>query len=91
MIAKRGYKVRVLNQPMPTTTAPTTATTSTQTQTTGFTTTAIPVTVYKLATGQFSEAPCPTARPSFQNPPPLEDIPKVPIKQGTPWPNAGST
>ena len=67
---------------MPTTTAPMTATTSTQTQTTGFTATAIPVTVHKLATGQFPEAPCPTS---------LEDIPKAPIRHGTPWPNAGST
>ena len=82
---------------MPTTTAPTTATTSTQTQITGFTATAITVTMHKLATGQFAEASSPTARPqngghpSVQNPPPLEDIPKAPIRQGTPWPNAGST
>ena len=80
MIAKRGYKVRVLNQPISTTTAPTTAITSTQTQTTGFTTTAMPVTMYKLATGQFPEVPCPTVRFSVQNPPPLEDIPKDPVR-----------
>ena len=95
MIAKRGYKVRVLNQPLPTTTAPTTATTSTQMQTTGFTTTAIPVRMHKLATGQFAEASNPMARSqsgghlSVQNPPPLEDIPKAQVRQGTPWPNAG--
>ena len=76
---------------MPTTTAPMTATTSIQTQTTGFTTTAIPVTKHKLAIGQFPEAPCPTVRSSVQNPPPLEDIPKAPVSQGTPWPNARST
>ena len=97
MIAKRGYKVRVLNQPIPTITAPTTATTSTQMQTTGFAATAIPVTMHKLATGQFAEASSPTARsmngghPSVQNPPPLEDIPKASDRQGTPWPNVEST
>ena len=63
VIAKRGYKVRVLDQPMPTTTALTTATTSTQTQTTGSTARTIPVTVHKLATGQFIEASSPTAKP----------------------------
>ena len=76
---------------MPTTTAPMTATTSTQTQMTGFTATAILVTVHKLAMGQFPEAPCPTVRPSVQNPPPLEDIQKTPVRQGTPWSNEEST
>ena len=39
----------------------------------------------------------PTARPqngghpSTPNPPPLQNIPKAPVRQGTPWPNAGST
>ena len=81
---------------MPTTTAPTTATTSTQMQTTGFTATAMPVTMDKLATGQFAEASSPAAKPqngghsSVQNFPPLEDMPKTPVRQGTPWPNAGS-
>ena len=37
VITKRGYNVRVLNQPVPTsTTGPTTATTSTQMQITGY-------------------------------------------------------
>ena len=45
----------------------------------------------KLATGQFPEAPFPTVRSSVQNPPPLEDIPKAPIRKGTSWPNGGST
>ena len=76
---------------MPTTTAPTTATTSTQTQSTEFTAQAIPGTVHKLVTGQFPEIPCPTVRSLVQIPPPLEDIPKTPVRQGTPWPNAGST
>ena len=97
VIAKRGYKVRVLDQPMPTTTAPTTATASTQMQITGSATTAILVTEYKLATGQFAEASSPTARsqngghPSVQNPPPLEYIPNAPVRQGTSLPSAGST
>ena len=60
--------------------------------------TSISVTVYKLATGQFAEVPYPTARPqderhtSTQNfhPPPLEDIPRAPVRQGTPWPNTVS-
>ena len=89
--AKRGYKVKVLNQPMTTTTAPMPVTTSTQIQTTGFTATIIPVTVHKPAAGQFPEASCPTVRSSVQSPPPLEAIPKGPIRQGTPWSNAGST
>ena len=63
VIAKRGYKVRVLDQPVPTTTTLTTATTSTQMQATGSTATAIPVTVHKLATGQFAEVSSPTAIP----------------------------
>ena len=51
----------------------------------------------KLATGQFAEASSPTAgpknggHPSGQNPPSLEDVPKAPVRQGTPWPNAQST
>ena len=81
---------------MPTTTAPTTATTSTKIQTTGFTTTDISVTVHKLATGQFAEASSPTARPQNVTPQSkttslLEDIPKAPVRQGTPWHNAVST
>ena len=76
---------------MLTTKVPMTTTTPNQTQTTGFTMTAIPVTVHKLATGQFAEAPYPTVRSSVQNPPPLENIPKDSVRQGTPSPNAGST
>ena len=61
--------------------------------------TSIPVTVYKLATGQFVEVSYPTARPQngghpstqSSNPPPLRDIPNTPIRQGTPWPHTGST
>ena len=89
VIAKRGYKVRALNQPMPTTTAPMTATTSTQTQTTGFATTTIPVMVHNLQQVSFQRLPI--VRSSVQNPPPLEDIPKASVRQGTTWPNAGST
>ena len=76
---------------MPTTAASMNATTSIQTQTTGLTTTAIPVTVHKLTTCQFPEAPCPTVRFSVKNPPPLEDIPTFPVRQGCPWPSVGST
>ena len=54
--------------------------------------------VYKLATEQFAKVPYLTARPQNEghpsthnsNPPPLADIPSVPVRQGTPWPNAGS-
>ena len=66
-------------------------------QTTGFTATTIPVTMHKFATRQFAEAFSPRTRPqngghpSVQNPPPLEDIPKAPARQGTPWPNAQPT
>ena len=75
---------------MSTTTAPKTATTSTQTHT-QFATNAIQVTVHKLATGQFPEAPCPAVRSSVHYHLPLEDIPKAPVRQGTPQPNVGST
>ena len=68
VIAKRGCKVRVLTQPIPTittTTAPTpaVATTSTQMPVTRSIATSIPVMVYKLATGQFVELPYLTAQP----------------------------
>ena len=48
--------------------------------------------VYKLAMGQFAEISHPTPRSlnDNTNPPPLEDIPSAPVRQGTPWPNAGS-
>ena len=103
MIAKRGYKVRVLVQPVPTTTTPTNSvksaaptptetTISTQISVTRFTAKSILVTVYKLATGQFAKVPCLTTRLQNKgyNPPPLEDIHSAPIRQSTPWPNAES-
>ena len=78
--------------------APTVATTSTQMPVTRSATTSIPVMVYKLAAGQFAEVPYLTTRPQDgghpltpnSNPPPLEDIPSAPFRQGTPWPNTGS-
>ena len=47
------------------------------------------VAMHKLATEQFAEVCCPTTRSLNDNPPPLEDIPSSPVRQGTPWPNAG--
>ena len=95
MVAKRRYKVRVLTQPTPTTPTstaptPTVATVSTQTPIVRSTAESVPVTVYKLATGQFAEVPCPSTLNDNSNPPPLEDIPSAPVRQGTPWPNAGA-
>ena len=91
MIFKRRYKVRVLSQPTPSTPtstvpAPTVATVSTQTPTVRSTAESIPVTVYKLATGQFVEVPHQTTRPQNEgsNPPPLEAIPNTPPRQNTP-------
>ena len=57
-----------------------------------------PVTVYNLAKGKFDEVPYSTGRPQIEgnlsiqnsNPPPLEDIPNVPIREGSHRPNAGS-
>ena len=48
--------------------------------------------VYKLAMGQYAEVPHPTTRSlnDNTNPPPLEDIPSAPVRQSTPWSNAGS-
>ena len=45
-----------------------------------------------METGKFAEVPCPTTRPQNKgsNPPPMEDIPNVPVRQGTPWPSTGS-
>ena len=78
MIAKRRHKVRVHTQPTPSTPISTGE--------------SILVTVYKLAMEQFAEVPCPTNRSlnDNTNPPPLEDIPSAPVRQSTPWPNAGS-
>ena len=65
---------------------PMVATVSTQTPTGRSTAESIPVTVYKLAMGQFAEVPHPTCRPQNEesNPPPLEDIPNAPPRQSTP-------
>ena len=103
VLNKRRYKMRVLAQPIPsipTSTAPAlmVATVSTQTPVVRSAAEAIPVTVYKLATGKFAEVPYPTARPQTEghpsiqdsNPPLLEDIPNAPVRQGTPWPSTGS-
>ena len=103
MLTKRRYKVRVIAQPSPTTPdpnalTPTVATASTQMPVVKYATASIPVTVYKLATGQFSEVRYPTGRPQNErnpsvhnsHPPPLEDIPKAPVREDTPWPNTGS-
>ena len=106
VLTKRRYKGRVLAQPVTTTPTtpvnstaptPTVATTSSQMPVTRSAATSIPVTVYKLATGQFAEVPYQTERPQdeghsstqISNPSPLEDIPSVPVRQGIPWPNAG--
>ena len=96
MIAKRRYKVRLLTHPppsTPTSIAPTpmVATVSTQTLVARSIAESILVMVYKLATGEFAEVPCPTTRPQNEgsNPPPLEDIPNVPPRESTPWPNSG--
>ena len=90
--------MRVLTQPTPSTPtstapAPTVATVSTQTSTARSTAESVPVTVYKLATGQFAEVPNQKTRPQNEgsNPPPLEYIPHAPPRQSTPWPNSGST
>ena len=67
-------------------THPMVVTVSTQTPMVRSTTESIPVTIYKLAMGQFTEVLHPTTRSLNDNPPPLEDIPSVPVRQGTPWP-----
>ena len=95
--------MRVLAQPKTTTPTapvnsaaptPTVATTSTPASVTRSRSTAnsILVMVYKLATRQFAEVPCQTTRPKNKgpNPQPLEDILSAPVRQNTPWPNAGS-
>ena len=95
MITKRGYKVRILTQPTPsspisTAPTPTVVTVSTQTPMVRSTAESIPVIMHKLAVGQFAKVPCPTTRSISDNHPPLEDIPSVLVRQGTPWHNAGS-
>ena len=88
--------MRVLTQPTPSTATstaptPTVATVSTQTPEVRSTAESIPVMVYKLATAQFAESPCPTTIPQNKgsNPPQLEDIPSAPIRQSTPWHSTG--
>ena len=83
--------MRVLTQPMPSTTtstapAPVVATVRTQTPLIRSTAESIPVTAYKLAMGHFAEVPHQTSRSQNEgsNPPPLEDIPNVPPIQSTP-------
>ena len=94
--------MRVLAQPVPTTTtltAPTltVGTASTQMPVVRTTTTYILLMVYKLATGQFAEVPYPTGRPQDErnssvhsNSPAVEDIPNAPVRQGTPRSNSVS-
>ena len=82
VLAKRRYKVRLLTQPMPSTptsTAPTpmVVTVSTQTPMVRSTAQSIPVTINKLATGQFADILHPTTRSINDNPSPLEDIPSA--------------
>ena len=76
MISKRRYKVRVLTQPTPSTpisnaSVPTVATVSTLTPVVRSTAESIPVTLHKLAIGQFAEVPHTTTRSLNDNPPPL--------------------
>ena len=66
------------------------ATVSIQTPMMRSTAESILVMVYKLATGQFIEAPHPTTRSLDDNPPQLKDILSAPVRQGRPWPSAGS-
>ena len=101
VLAKGGYKVRVLAQPVPITTTPTAptptvATASAQTPVVRSTATSIPVMVYKLATGQFAEVPHLTGKTQndrnasvHSNPPPLKDMPNVPVGQGLLGPTQG--
>ena len=79
--------MRILTQPTPSTPAstapvPTVVTVSTQTPMVRSTAESIPVTIHKLAMGQFAEVPHPTTRSISDNPPPIENIPKVPVRQG---------
>ena len=58
-------------------------------------TTSILVMVYNLAKGKFDRVPYPMERTQAEenplvhnsNPPPLEAIPNVPVREDTPWPN----
>ena len=75
---------------------PTVVTASTQMPVVKSAVTSIMVMVYNVATGKFRDVPYPTGRPQENlsihdfNPPPLEDIPNAPVRQGTPWPSTGS-
>ena len=94
MIARRRYKVRVLTQPsiqISTASTPTVATVNMQTPVTRYTAAmSISIIMYNLATGKFRQTPCPPTIIQSSNPPPLEDIPSAPVRQGTSWPNAAS-
>ena len=94
MLAKRGCKVRVFVQPVPTTPTPTSpvnstaptptvANASTQMPVVKSTATSIPVMVYNLATGKFSNVPHPTARPQNEGHPSLQSS-KIPLLQDIP-------
>ena len=65
------------------------ATVSTQKPMVRSTVESIPVSIHKLAMGQFAKVPCPTTRSISDNPLPLEDIVSALVRQGIPWPNAG--
>ena len=68
------------------------ATVSTQTPIVRSTAESVLVTIYKLTIGQFAEVPLPTTSSINENSnsPPQEDICNAPVRQGAPWPNAGS-
>ena len=78
--------------------SPTVATVATQTPMVKSVAASILITVYNLAKVKFSEIPYPTGRPQTEgnpfiqnsNPPPLEDIPDVPVRETTPCPSTGS-
>ena len=77
----------------PTVPTSTVATTSTQMPLVKSAATSILVMVYNLVKGKFDEVPYPTERPQENpfvhnsNPPPLEAIPNVPVREATPWPS----
>ena len=88
---KKGYKVRLITQPMPntqtttipvTSTAhtPTVATASTQTPMVKSTAMSIPAMVYNLASGKFSEVPHPTGRLQNERNPSAHDTNPPPLK-----------
>ena len=83
--------MRVLSQPIPTTTTPTAplnstaptptvATTSTQMLLVKSTAMSIPAMVYNLATGKFSKVPHPTARPQNEGCPSIQSSNHLPVQ-----------